>query len=100
MTSRVESEQYVGAARRWFAEYGREISCWRRSVPRDPSEPNEVLVGPKRRMQERLAGFPGITTSIEGWFSADDKVVTLLVWRGTHTGSYRAFGPVGKPGEV
>jgi hypothetical protein len=65
-----------------------------------PAEPNEVHVGPKRRMQERLTGFPGIPTSIEGSFSADDKVVTLLVWRGTHTGSYRAFAPTGKPGEV
>jgi hypothetical protein len=40
---------------------------------------NEVLVGSKRRMHVRLTGFPGLTTNVEGKFSVDDKVVTLLV---------------------
>jgi predicted ester cyclase len=55
---------------------------------------------PKGRIQERLAGFPDLTTTIEDMFSAHDKVVTRLVWRGTHTGSYRGVRATGKPVEV
>lgn len=43
---------------------------------------NGVLVsvaGPKRGIQERLAGFPDLTTSIEGMFAAIDNIVTRLV---------------------
>ena len=64
---------------------------------------NGVLVGaagPKRRIQERLAGFPDLTTTIEDMFSAHDKVVTRLVWRGTHTGPCGASRLRGKPVEV
>lgn len=43
---------------------------------------------PKGRIQERLAGFPDLTPTIEDMFSAHDKIVTRLVWHGTHTGSY------------
>ncbi len=31
------------------------------------------MAGPKRGIQERLAGFPDLTTSIEDMFSAGDK---------------------------
>ena len=58
------------------------------------------VAGPKRRIQERLAGFPDLTTTIEDMFSAHDKVVTRLVWRGTHTGSYGGVKATGKPVEV
>ncbi len=64
---------------------------------------NGVLVGvagPKRRIQERLAGSPDLTTTIEDMFSAHDKVVTRLVWRGRHTGSYGGVKATGKPAEV
>jgi predicted ester cyclase len=64
---------------------------------------NGVLVGvagPKRRIQERLAGFGDLTTTIEDMFSANDKIVTRLVGRGTHTGSYGGVESVGKPAEV
>jgi hypothetical protein len=33
-------------------------------------------------------------------FSAHDKIVTRLVWRGTRTGSYEAVKATGKPAEV
>jgi predicted ester cyclase len=55
---------------------------------------------PKRRIQERLAAFPDLTTTIEDMFSAHDKIVTRLVWRGTHTSSYGGVKATGKPVEV
>jgi predicted ester cyclase len=33
-------------------------------------------------------------------FSARDKIVTRLIWRGTHTGSYGGVKATGKPVEV
>ena len=58
------------------------------------------LAGPKRKIQERLAGFPDLTTTIVDMFSAHDKIVTRLVWRGTYTGSYGGVKAAGKPVEV
>lgn len=58
------------------------------------------VAGPKRKIQERLAGFPDLTTTIVDMFSAHDKIVTRLVWRGTHTGSYGGVKAAGKPVEV
>lgn len=43
------------------------------------------VAGPKRRIQEWLAGFPDLSTTIEDMFSAHDKIITRLVGRGTHT---------------
>jgi predicted ester cyclase len=54
------------------------------------------VAGPNRRIQERLAGFPDLTTDIVDMFSVDDKIVTRLVWRGTHTGSYGGIKASGK----
>jgi predicted ester cyclase len=45
------------------------------------------VADPNRRIQERLTGFPDLTADIVDMFSANDKIVTRLVWRGTHTGS-------------
>jgi predicted ester cyclase len=58
------------------------------------------VAGPKGRIQERLAGFPDLTTTIEDMFSARDKIVTRLVWRGTHTGSYGGRQGYGQAGGV
>lgn len=58
------------------------------------------MAGPKRGIQERLAGFPDLTTSIEDMFSAGDKIATRLVWRGTHTASYGGVEATGKPVQV
>jgi len=38
--------------------------------------------------------------TIEDMFSANDKIVTRLVWRGTHTGSYGGAKATGKLVEV
>jgi predicted ester cyclase len=51
------------------------------------------VAGPKRRIQERLAGFPDLSAEIEDMFSADDKVVTRLVWRGLILVHMRASRP-------
>jgi predicted ester cyclase len=58
------------------------------------------VAGPKRRIEERLAAFPDLTTTVEGMFSAHDKITTRLVWRGTHTGRYGGVKATGKPVEV
>jgi len=52
----------------------REISRWPTSS--ENARTNGVrsgVAGPKRGIQERLAGFPDLTTSIEDMFSAGDK---------------------------
>ena len=48
----------------------------------------------------RLAAFPDLTMTIEDMFSAHDKIVTRLVWRATHSGSYGGVKAAGKPVEV
>jgi predicted ester cyclase len=58
------------------------------------------VAGPKRRIQERLAGFRHLTTTIEDMFSASDKIVTCLVCHGTDTGPYGGVNAVGKLAEI
>jgi predicted ester cyclase len=58
------------------------------------------VAGPKRRIQKRLTGFPDLSVDIEDMFSARDKIVTRLVWRGTHTGSYAGIKATGKRVQV
>lgn len=58
------------------------------------------MAGPKRRIQERLAGFPDLSIHIVDMFSAGDKLVTRLVWRGTHAGPYGGIEAAGKQVEV
>jgi steroid delta-isomerase-like uncharacterized protein len=96
-------EQNMNVARRWFTE------GWIRNVnlADDIFSPelmtNGVAVGvagPKNRICERLTGFPDLVTSVEDMFAADDKVVTWLVWRGTHSGPYGGVPPTGKRVEV
>jgi hypothetical protein len=81
MTDRADSERSMNLARWWFTE------GWAGNVEladdlfSEHVRTNGVLVGvagPKRRIQERLAGFPDLTTTIEGMFSAHDKLVRGL----------------------
>jgi hypothetical protein len=84
----------MNMGRRWFTGERAEITRLR-IMSRCDVRANGVIVGrtgPKRRMRERLAGFPVLATTIEDMFSARDKIVTRLVWRGTHTGSYGGIG--------
>jgi SnoaL-like polyketide cyclase len=53
------------------------------------------VTGPKRRLQERPAGFPDLSIHIVDMFSAGDKIVTRLVWRGTRASPYGM--PGGRP---
>lgn len=61
---------------------------------------NGVIAGvaePKRRLQEPLVGFPVLSMHIVDMFSAGDKIVTRLVWRGlvpVHIGVEAAGRPV------
>src|SRR5271165_497889 len=74
----------MNMARRWLPRGGREMSRWPTTYSARDVKTKGVLVGvagPKRRIQERLADFPDLTTTIEDMFSAHDKIVTRLVWR-------------------
>jgi hypothetical protein len=59
-----------------------------------------VVAGAKRRIQDRLDGFPGLTATIVDMLAAHDKIVTRLVWRGRHTGPYGRTEPTGKRVEI
>ena len=103
MTDRADNERSINLARRWFTEGWAENVELADDLFSENVRTNGVLVGaagPKRRIQERLAAFPDLTTTIEDMFSAHDKVVTRLVWRGTHTGPYGGVKATGKPVEV
>ena len=58
------------------------------------------VAGPKRRIQERLDGFPGLTDTIVDMLAAHDKIVTRFVWRGRHTGPYGGTEATGKRVEI
>ena len=42
------------------------------------------------------SAFPDIHYQLEDLFSADDKVTVRWTWKGTHTGTFRAYPPTGK----
>lgn len=99
MAEQADGEHYMDTARRWFTEGWAGNIALADDIFSESVRTNGVAVGvagPKRRIQERLAGFPDLSTHIEDMFSAGDKVVTRLVWRGTHTGSYGGIGATGK----
>lgn len=76
MTSQAASEQYMAMARRWFTEGWAGNIVLADDLFTETVRTNGVLVGvagPKRRIQERLAGFPDLITRIEDMFSSDDK---------------------------
>ena len=83
MADRTDSERHMNMARRWFTEGWTGNIALADDLLSEKVRTNGVLVGvagPKRRTQERLAGFGDLTTTIEDMFSANDKIVTRLVW--------------------
>jgi predicted ester cyclase len=69
-------------ARRWFTEGWAGNIALADDIFSESVRTNGVavgLAGPKRRIQERLAGFPDLSVDIEDMFSAHDRVVTRLV---------------------
>ncbi len=93
----------MNLARRWFTQGWAGNVALAYGLFSENVRTNGVLVGvagPKRRIQEWLAGFPDLTATIEDMFSAHDKIVTRLVWRGTHAGSYGGVKATGKPVQV
>jgi hypothetical protein len=96
MTSQADSARNMKMARRWFAEGWAGNIALADDIFSKGVRTNGVavgVVGLKGRIQERLAAFPDLPAAIEDMFSADDKIITRLVWRGTHTGSYAASRP-------
>jgi len=59
------------------------------SVPRGP----EII---KDHMAEWLAGFPDLKFTIEQMIAEGDRVSTLSVMEGTHTGHWQGIPPNGK----
>lgn len=43
-----------------------------------------------------LQGFPDLKVEIEEQLAVGDKVVTRVVWSGTHTGSFQGIPPTGR----
>lgn len=76
MTGRADSESYMNMPRRWFTKGWAGNVALADDIFSGNVRTNGVAVGvagPKRRIQERLAGFPDLTTDIVDMFSADDK---------------------------
>jgi predicted ester cyclase len=103
MTGQVDSERNMKIACRWFAEGRAGNIELADDIFSESVRTNGVAVGvagPKRRILERLAGFPDLSVDIEDMFSAHDKILTRLAWRGTHTGSYAGIKATGKRVQV
>jgi predicted ester cyclase len=103
MTGQVDSERNLDMARRWFTEGWAGNVALADDILSQSVRTNGVAVGvagPKRRIWERLTGFPDLSADIEDMFSAHDKIVTRLAWRGTHTGSYAGAEATGKRVQV
>jgi len=99
MTGQAHRERNMKMACRWCTEGWAGNNALADNIFSESVRTNGVavgVVGPKGRIQERLAGFPDLSVDIEDMFSADDKIVTRLVWRGTHTGSYAGIKASGK----
>jgi predicted ester cyclase len=105
MTGQTEQDAsaYVGVARRWFTDGWKGNLALADDLFSENLRTNGVAVGvdgPKGRIRERLNGFPDIETSIEDIFASGDRLVIVLVWRGTHTGPYGGVEATGKPVEI
>ena len=68
MAGRADSERYMNMARRWFTERWTGNIALVGDLFSEDVRTNGVLVSVadgKRRIQERLAGFPDLATTIE-----------------------------------
>jgi predicted ester cyclase len=92
-----DTERYMNMARRWFNQGWPGNIALADDLSSENIRTNGFLVGmagPERRIEERLAAFPDLTTTIEDMLSTHDKIATRLVWRGTHTGRYGPSRPL------
>jgi predicted ester cyclase len=97
------SERYLAIARQWFTEGWAGNLAMAGDIFSEELRTNGVLVGvagPVARISDRLAGFPGLTTSIEDMFVSGDKLAVTLMWSGTHAGPYGGVPATGKRVEV
>jgi SnoaL-like polyketide cyclase len=81
VTGRADSERYMNVARRWFAEGRAGNVALADDLFSGNVRTNGVPVGvagPKRRIQQRLAACPDLTTTIEDMLSAHDNIVRGL----------------------
>jgi predicted ester cyclase len=106
MTSAAEretGERYMAIARQWFTEGWTGNLAMAEDLFSEDVRTNGVRVGvagPVGRIRARLTGFPDLTTSIVDMFVSGDKLAVVLIWRGTHTGTYGGVAATGRPVEV
>jgi hypothetical protein len=99
MTGQADSEHFEKMAAAGSPRGGRGNIALADDIFSENVGTNGVSVGvarAKRRIQDRLDGFPGLTATIMDMLAAHDKIVTRLVWRGRHTGPYGGTEAIGK----
>jgi predicted ester cyclase len=97
------ADRYMEIARRWFTEGWAGNLALAGEIFSEDLRTNGVHVGvagPAGRIRERLTGFPDVSTSIVDMFVSGDKLAVVLIWRGTHTGTYGGVPATGRPVEV
>jgi predicted ester cyclase len=95
-----QSEANAAAARRWYLEGWTGQLELAHAIFAPELAINGLVVGPtgpQRNCANRLVGFPDLTVVVEEQVIADDKVVTRVLWRATHTGPYSGVAPTGRP---
>jgi predicted ester cyclase len=98
MAERADSERYLNMADRWCTQWWAGYV----TLAHDLFSANVRTNGSWSAWPDLNAGYksgwrPSHLTTIEVKFSAYDKIITRLVWRGTHTGSYGGVEATGRP---
>lgn len=97
------TEENAMIARRWFTEgWAGNLDLADDIFAADFTTNGKRVgsAGPKRNVTNRLTGFPDMQSNIKEQIALDDKVVTRVVWRGTHLGRYSGIPPTGKSVEI
>ncbi|MBV9603232.1 MAG: ester cyclase [Chloroflexi bacterium] len=92
------TEQNAAVARRWFTEgWTGNMHIADEIFAADFTTNGQRVgpAGPKRNVANRLAGFPDLQSTLEDQVAVDDRVVTRVLWSGTHTGPYSGIQPTG-----
>ncbi|MBO4252455.1 ester cyclase [Streptomyces griseorubiginosus] len=94
-----EEKRNAAVARRWLTEGAMgQVGLAEKTFTADFRTNGRLVgtAGPQRNVANRLNGFPDLEVTIEEQLADDDKVVTRLTWRGTHTGEYSGLPPTGR----
>jgi predicted ester cyclase len=85
-------------SRRWFEDgYGRNnAKVMEVLMPLDKLEESSW----REQIAAFHVAFPDLTATIEEQLAQDDRVMTRVTFRGTHTGDLLGLAPTGKPIEL